>query len=301
MSFDIMVQGGTSVKLPTGGKYCDRDIIITAEGGGTDTSKDTVIPKALVEGYTAHDASGEQISGINPYELEATNETVSEQASLIEQIKAALEGKAAGGGETTPAYKTLYQRVEYIKSDGTAYILTDFVADNTCGAEMVVSFPHFADHTWMGSREDSGNTRFFAPYAYSASIWYAGFNGNVKISASAQVETIYRCQVNFFNSRLTTVHDEAGALEGSTALSDTLTAHTYPICIFTQNYGGTARTPRVSNLYSMRCSKGHDVVREYIPCYRKSDGVIGLYEKFTDTFLENAGTGAFTKGADIDW
>ena len=31
MSFDITVEGGTSVRLPTAGKYCDRDIVITAK------------------------------------------------------------------------------------------------------------------------------------------------------------------------------------------------------------------------------------------------------------------------------
>lgn len=34
MSFDITVEGGTSVRLPTAGKYCDQDIIVTATGGG---------------------------------------------------------------------------------------------------------------------------------------------------------------------------------------------------------------------------------------------------------------------------
>lgn len=32
--FNINVTGGTSVRLPTAGKYCDRDIIVTAQGGG---------------------------------------------------------------------------------------------------------------------------------------------------------------------------------------------------------------------------------------------------------------------------
>ena len=34
MSHNITVEGGKSVRLPTAGKYCDRDIIITATGGG---------------------------------------------------------------------------------------------------------------------------------------------------------------------------------------------------------------------------------------------------------------------------
>lgn len=249
----------------------------------------------LMAGKQLIDASGEPVNGTFTLETE-----MSAQDALIAKIKQALKGKAAGGGSTEPDPSELYQRVEYITSDGEAYILTDFVADNTCGVEMVLSFPHFADHTWIGSREDSGNTRFFAPYAYSTSIWYAGFNTNVKISASTQIETIYRCQVNFMNSRLTTVHDEADTMKGSASISDTLTAHTYPICIFTQNYAGTPRTPRIISLYSARCSKGYDVVREYIPCYRTSDGVIGMYEKFTGTFLTTP-VGTLAKGPDVEW
>lgn len=34
MSMEITVQGGTSKKLLTGGKYCPDDIVVTAEGGG---------------------------------------------------------------------------------------------------------------------------------------------------------------------------------------------------------------------------------------------------------------------------
>ena len=32
MSHNIVVEGGSSVRLPTSGKYCDRDIVITATG-----------------------------------------------------------------------------------------------------------------------------------------------------------------------------------------------------------------------------------------------------------------------------
>lgn len=63
MSHNITVEGGTSVRLPTAGKYCDRDIIITAEGGAEDL-----------------------------------NDVLTEQEELIAELQEVLKGKAAGGG-----------------------------------------------------------------------------------------------------------------------------------------------------------------------------------------------------------
>lgn len=40
---NITVEGGTSIRLPTAGKYCDRDIVITAEGGTEDFDADSVL------------------------------------------------------------------------------------------------------------------------------------------------------------------------------------------------------------------------------------------------------------------
>lgn len=34
--FNIEVNGGVSVRLPTGGKYCDRDIIVTSIGSSAE-------------------------------------------------------------------------------------------------------------------------------------------------------------------------------------------------------------------------------------------------------------------------
>lgn len=38
---------------------------------------------------------------------------------------------------------------------------------------------------------------------------------------------------------------------------------------------------------------------EFVPCYRKSDGEIGMYDTVSKTFYTNAGTGTFLKGADV--
>lgn len=38
---------------------------------------------------------------------------------------------------------------------------------------------------------------------------------------------------------------------------------------------------------------------DLIACYRKSDGEIGMYDIVSGAFFANAGTGSFTKGADV--
>ena len=47
MSFDITVEGGKTVRLPTAGKYCDRDIVVTATGGGGAVLEDELITHTL--------------------------------------------------------------------------------------------------------------------------------------------------------------------------------------------------------------------------------------------------------------
>lgn len=270
MSFNIELEGGVPKRLPTQGKYCDRDIIVSPEN---------------LDGNLA------------------------QQDLLIEQIKAALQGKTAGGGSgsTEPDYKTLYQRVEYIESaeeETYPYIITDAYADNSCGVEVIASFPELQDRIPMGSRKNSDATRFYCVYPMSASSVYYGFNSGSAISCSLKVDTIYRLQTNFLNSRLVNVYDEQGIRKASASLSATLSEHPVPIAIFGYNSGssGDVTSKREYKLYSARISKGHEIVREYIPCYRKSDGVVGLYEKVTGQFLTNdADTGSFAKGADIEW
>jgi hypothetical protein len=225
-------------------------------------------------------------------------------AALRECIETAENLPEAGGG-SEPDPRDQYQRVEYIESaeeETYPYIITDFYGDNESGMEIVASFPVLQDRIPMGSRENSDATRFYCVYPMSANSIYYGFNTGSSISCQLKVDTIYRCQTNFLNSRLINAYDEDGNRKGGTSISGTLTQQTAPVSIFGYNRAdtGVVSSKREYKLYCARCSRKNEVVREYIPCYRKSDGVVGLYEKFTGQFL-TAEVGTFAAGADIDW
>lgn len=206
-------------------------------------------------------------------------------------------------GTTEEGNEGLYQPVEYIVSDGASYIKTDYVADNATGMELVAAFPELEDRPPMGSRADSGATRFYCCYPLSATSCYYGYNGGYTVTCGLDADVKYRMQTNLMDSRLINILAADGTRLGGTSIAGTLAAQTGPVAIFGYLRGdtGAISSMREYTLYNARISQGHEIVREYIPCYRKADGVIGLYERYSGTFLENSGTGAFTKGPDVEW
>lgn len=213
-------------------------------------------------------------------------------------------GVSSGGGTTEYDPSQDYQRVEYITSNREQYIFTDIIADNETGMEVIASYPTLVDRIAMGSKADASDSRFFCPYPLSTSSFYFGYNTGKSMRTGTIANTIYRSSINFLNNRSARVTEKlTGTLEFDEALSVTLVQQTGVIGIFCYVRGdtGVAVSTRDINLYSARISQGNEVIREYIPCYRKSDRVIGLYEKFTKTFLTNQGNGYFTKGPDVEW
>lgn len=377
MSHNITVDGGTSVRLKTAGKYCDRDIVVTAKGGGkivlqsktvtpsktaqevTADANYTALEKVTIEAIPSeyivpsgtktitengtHDAKEYDSVSVNVpipegyIKPSGTKEITSNGVHDVKQNESVnvdvpipdgyivpigtlevtengtydVTDKASvtvtvAGGSTEPDPSVEYQRVEYIESTTGCKIVTDIFADNETGMELLAKYPVLADRVPMGSRFDSNATRFYVPYPLSANSFYYGFNTGSTRSTGAKANTLYRSAVNFLNHRCAIVMEDAtNVSEFAYNFTETLATQTAPIGIFCylRNVDGeySSQSSRDMIFYSARISQGAEIIREYIPCYRKSDGEIGLYEKYTGAFLTNEGTGTFTKGDDIEW
>jgi len=57
-------------------------------------------------------------------------------------------------------------------------------------------------------------------------------------------------------------------------------------------FNGKLKTARITNSNGV-------VIHDYVPCYRKADGEIGVYDIIDSTFHTNSGTGTLVKGNNV--
>ena len=69
--------------------------------------------------------------------------------------------------------------------------------------------------------------------------------------------------------------------------------------IFTRFSDDSPAAPRVGQLYSFKCLINGVLTNELVPCYRKSDNEVGLYDIVENKFYTNQGSGSFLKGANV--
>lgn len=196
-----------------------------------------------------------------------------------------------------------YRLVDGLITDGVAYVDTGIVPDTTSKWDFYGTFKvaQSGDQVILGSREDSGNTRFFpfatavsgvqkANYAYSA---YA-YGNDLTLNAKSYIYT----------------HLEAGTqssqVEGSER-PDTRgldfpsgTTLTKSLYLFRNNYSAPNECKAGLTCWYIKAVKDGVTVGEFVSCRRDSDGAYGLYDFVTNTFKGNANTsGTLSGGKDI--
>ena len=187
-----------------------------------------------------------------------------------------------------------YQEVAYLQSNGSQSINTEIVADNTTGAYLYFGMTNVSgDTVYFGSRAASADTRFWIGYS---SKMYVGFNTNhYPYNSSFTNNTDHSASLNFYNDRKKIVDTY------STDISVTLASQTAPITIFAGNNNGTPNYKSSYKLYRFKVTSGSQLLASFIPCYRKSDNVKGLYDVIRKRFFTDTTNGSsFVVGSNVN-
>ena len=199
---------------------------------------------------------------------------------------------------STSKLPSLYQEVEYIESTGTQYIDTGVIPNQNTGFDIIYltksTIGNRGYGSIMGARTDSKvNELQLTTYTENTSQYqgvfrYIDSSYNAGISANKKMRTTLIGN-NYSSGSLTPMSFSLGyKFEASV-----------PITVFALNENGTVKQHGKSQLYSLKLYNGNTLIRNFVPCYRKKDGVIGLFDTVQNRFYTNLGTENFKKGKDI--
>ena len=214
-----------------------------------------------------------------------------------------------GTGTITDTSKG-YVALQYIQGTGTQYIDTGYTM-NVGTADFKALFTATpTDNHWHGvfgmrgsSSEKAAACVFVSDNGSkgTAYFWKTMSGQDVKVTSLGKValNTDYTFHIDKSGTAPSTI--TGGSLTNATfgtASPGTSTAG--PAYIFNLKQGNAVWTADRSarmRLYYLTFSENGEVVRDFVPAKRLSDGVLGLYDKIGKQFRVNAGSGSFTAGA----
>ena len=177
-----------------------------------------------------------------------------------------------------------FQEVEYIESSGTQYIDTG-IATNSQKIQAHLYRVGNNAGTYLGSYESDNVFRV---------LFYENKN-QFQLRRNTLFDT------NDTSNDITLLIDlpniSLNSFTDNTTINEII--NQYNIFLFCGNINGTASSFQSMKLYSCQIYDNNTLVRNFVPCYRKADSEIGLYDLVNGVFYTNAGTGTFTKGANV--
>ena len=208
---------------------------------------------------------------------------------------------ARNGAYVPHRWQDFYQQVEYIESTGEQYIDTGFIPTNNTGVNFAFSTDYDSDQIIFGTQTKMQIGSNKGSAGTNETKVYYGWNGVNTAQENRKVislNTLHTCKLNYLNNRKSLFDD---VQDDNLVLNfATLTQGSFSLYVFARdNTNNVADFLSQIKLYSFQITDGTTLVRNFIPCYRKSDSVIGLYDTVTGQFFTNQGTGTFLKGNDV--
>ena len=194
-----------------------------------------------------------------------------------------------------------YQTVEYIESTGTQYIDTGLAGIDGYTLECDMSFTEwFSTYNYIaGCADGSSNRIYFTRYARDGSQKFRYTYNNSSSKEFEAPELNERFNLKAVMEKGKQEQYINGVLKSSSEINTEVNT-TQNIFLFCASYGSDGVTGNSSaRIYHTKFYYDGKLVRDLVPCYRKSDNEIGLYDLVTRTFYTNIGTGTFLKGNNI--
>jgi len=183
-----------------------------------------------------------------------------------------------------------YREVQYIESDGTQYIDSNYIpnANTKIIFDSIMGVNSISGDIRQGRHGDS--QRLSVAIVSNKLEFAIGGYQSINLNTTGQ-RHLFELDVPNYQGKL---DDVVLATFSTTTWTNQQTLY-----FFARHMSSGADGFGNTRNYNIKIYEQNQLIREYIPCYRIADDVIGMYDIVNNVFYTNAGTGIFIKGSDI--
>ena len=183
-----------------------------------------------------------------------------------------------------------YKELEYIQSTGTQYINSNVLCKSSLRCQAKFSTEIHSGGCFIGN-SGTGESDTFRFFTAGNGTWYLDFgsgDGRNRISGgNANTNTIYN--VEFGNRYIKNLDTGSNIISSSTVESFTK-SYNVNICNSGENL----------KIYYCKIYDDNELIRDFIPVKQIETDIVCLYDKITEQFYTNSGSGTFIAGPEVD-
>ena len=198
---------------------------------------------------------------------------------------------------------SIYQEVEWIRTveHQASYFDLGIKFDTAARVEMGQYVHANSTCQIFGAAENSGTVRCMltAPFSNKIALYGTGASNYVSSQTlNYQLNALNKYELIWKKGELSVLNKTNNTFASvSHQIECTMSSNLY---LFAQNYNGAARYAGLMQIHYFKYyDKNDKLICDLVPCYRKSDGVIGMYDLARDLFLTKIGSSNFVKGNDV--
>ena len=231
-----------------------------------------------------------------------------QDGALVRDFRPCVRGGKAGlfdevsrsfffayGGDLLPPVETPDAFVQYVESNGTQYVDTGIKGRCNTKADMTLRLMKVADTTFLGARNDNGNTRFLLCHGNSQGLVCTGhvsFDWGDKHLSTSHPDRLVG-SIMHDGTQATILATLNGQTSVSTSREQAALDTGLNMYMFAANMSGTATYRASIRCYATRIWQDGVLVRDFWPCVK--GGIAGLYDKVSGRIFQ-PGSGALAAG-----
>ena len=201
-------------------------------------------------------------------------------------------------GEYVERLPSAYQEVEYIQNSGTQHIETPFMLQDDYIYKCKLQYSALWWGNFGGYYGSTWNPRFYVGLRGDQSQWWWGMGNDYGSLWGLSTWVDYELEIELVNG------SQYFKLNGNSLRTYSFSyssSDRFPIRVFAETYNGGAWawSANAKMYYFQLYNTSNQLVLNLVPCYRKSNNVIWMYDLVNNQFYTNAWTWTFTKWSDV--